>query len=573
MKILTQIAISKSSISTSQKLSESQTKNLRLAGYGFLIAALFIALVTRLIGVFQYITFDIGPDPDQIRDAFAVIKIWQGEFPTLGPKVTTIGGHHILPLYYYLFFPFTLLGADPRFQALPNAFFSFLSVPLLSYLVYLYLENSPTALRLCLSGLAGFWYSLLFSEIFISNFQWNPSSIPFFLMAFIVLHKINHDVLNRPATNVKSLSQRQILNWALYGGVLAILISLHSSSLFIMPIVFGLGAIGFMYKVFKRNQKHLMLLPLVASFSAFVMLTPYWIGESQRHFSNTKTILKTLLSGGAGESEVSLALSDKLYNLVFNYIKLFQQVYIWDASWFGLGLSIVFLGVVTCWGVFKVRGNQAIFFTWFSTFLIFIYAASSLIANTTVFYYKLLIIFVPILLTMATLSWLLFKPQWQYRFMSVALLVVVGLSCVQNLRLDGHWLMSKYGSQRLISTSDVVQLMQSLPEGSTLCEPKLGRKREEINQYRYIDTYVTRRQLQTKPICDAGDYVIHPKRIMLTQSNVLNNADYTAYEFAQYQPSKAVELWPKYQVRDNGAIARPVTLIKETSAALLYRLD
>ena len=99
---------------------------IQLTGYILILLAIIFALVTRLCAIFQYITFDIGPDPDQIRDAFAVMEIWKGNLPTLGPKVTTIGSHHILPLYYYLFFPFTMLGADPVFQALPNGLFSFL---------------------------------------------------------------------------------------------------------------------------------------------------------------------------------------------------------------------------------------------------------------------------------------------------------------------------------------------------------------------------------------------------------------------------------------------------------------
>ncbi|NES68800.1 MAG: hypothetical protein F6K24_28015 [Okeania sp. SIO2D1] len=61
--------------------------------------AITIGFVTRIFAVFQYVTFDISPDPDQIRDAFTVIKIWQGEMPKLGYS-STVGGYHILPIYY-----------------------------------------------------------------------------------------------------------------------------------------------------------------------------------------------------------------------------------------------------------------------------------------------------------------------------------------------------------------------------------------------------------------------------------------------------------------------------------------
>jgi hypothetical protein len=64
---------------------------LRAIGFLLLAGALIVGLVTRVGAVFQYVTFDIGPDPDQIRDAFAVIEIWQGKFPKLGPPAYGLG--------------------------------------------------------------------------------------------------------------------------------------------------------------------------------------------------------------------------------------------------------------------------------------------------------------------------------------------------------------------------------------------------------------------------------------------------------------------------------------------------
>jgi hypothetical protein len=532
------------------------------AGYGLLIAAIAIAFFTRIVAVFTYVTFDIGPDPDQIRDAMMVMKMWQGDFPKLGPPAS-LGTYHILPLYYYLFWPFTLLGADPRFQAFPNAFFSFLSVPLLSYLVYQFVAIENRSIRIFVSGLAGFWYSFLYGEIFISNFQWNPSSVPFFWMAFALLYKVNLDAKYRLSW--------QIASWAATGVVLAILVSLHASSLFIMPIMFGLCTAWYGYKTLNKQGIYAFVLPCIAELTCLVMLLPYWLGESQRSFRNTKSIIKALLGGGADNSDTLLTLSDKVYNLFFNTIKLFQQLYLYDSSWLALGVSVAFLGLVFYWGVFKFKGDKAIFFVCFSTLLVFAYAASSLPANTTIFYYKLLIIFVPIILAMAALAQLLTQGRKGGEIATV-LLIVIGISCTQNALLDSQFMLSKYGSNRLVNTADIAYLLKQIPEGATLCEPKLGRKREEINQYQYIDTYLNRRQLQTSPVCQAGNYVIHPKQVMLIQSNVLNQADYSDFEFAQYQPSKSVELWPMFKVAKTAAIARPATLVKETSAAGLYRL-
>lgn len=159
-----------------------------IAAYILVAFAIVFGFLSCIISVFSYTTFDIGPDPDQIRDAFVYMNMWHGKFPILGPAAS-IGGYQLPPLYYYLVFPFTILGADPVYQALANAVFSFLSILLLMYLVYQILENVERERRLLLAGLSGFWYSLIFAEIFIATFQWNPTPVPLFLIIFALLYK------------------------------------------------------------------------------------------------------------------------------------------------------------------------------------------------------------------------------------------------------------------------------------------------------------------------------------------------------------------------------------------------
>jgi hypothetical protein len=333
-----------------------------------------------------------------------------------------------------------------------------------------------------------------------------------------------------------------------------------------------LSAVWYGYKTLNKQRIYAFLLPCIAAFSCIVMLLPYWWGESHRSFSNTKSIIKALIGGGQDRSDIPLALSDKIYNLFFNTIKLFQQLYLYDSSWLALGGSIAFFALVFYWGILKFRSDSSIFFVSFSTLLVFAYAASSLPANTTVFYYKLLIIVIPILLAMAALANLLIQGKAKLAF-AIPLLIIIGISCSKNTLLDSQFMMSKYGPNRLANTNDMTQLLQQIPEGSTLCEPKLGRKREEINQYLYIDTYLTQRQLKTSPTCQAGNYVIHPKQAMLLHGNVLNQPDYTDFKLVQNQPSSSVELWPMFKVTPTAPIARPAALVKETPAALLYRLE
>ncbi|MBC1268976.1 hypothetical protein GNF07_18080, partial [Trichormus variabilis FSR] len=454
-----------------------------LIGYSLIFLAIAVGFITRIIAVFQYVSFDIGQDSDQVRDAFAVINMWKGEWPTLGPQVTTVGRHHILPLYYYLFFPFTILGADPVFQALPNALFSFLSIPLLIYLVYQLLENLQTQTRIFLSGLAGFWYSTLYGEIFISNFQWNPSSIPFFLLAFTLLYYWQMEE--------KFSFLVQTILWAGYGLVLAILISLHSSTLFIMPIVFTISCLIFIYKITKRKRYSLISLPIISILSAILALFPYWVGEFGRGFRNTKIILKTVIGAkSSSDNSALMSLGKRLSNIFINYYKLLQEAYLWNPSWIYLAISVVFLSLVTYLGITKFKGNKYIWLIWCSTWAIYLYAASNLDSEITVFHYKILILFAPIVLTITSLAYIDFSNRVK-RIFYICTGIIIFISCFTNLFYDYQFMLSKYGNNRVINTADITQIINQLPPRAVLCDPRVKNRRKVNNQYNYIDTNIT----------------------------------------------------------------------------------
>ncbi|MDJ0671018.1 MAG: hypothetical protein PX636_08515 [Microcystis sp. M53598_WE2] len=49
------------------------------------ILAIAFAFFTRIVSIFEYVTFDIGPDPDQISGGYFWMDMWKGNFPQLGP--------------------------------------------------------------------------------------------------------------------------------------------------------------------------------------------------------------------------------------------------------------------------------------------------------------------------------------------------------------------------------------------------------------------------------------------------------------------------------------------------------
>ncbi|BCL36926.1 hypothetical protein [Nostoc sp. MS1] len=535
-----------------------------LIGYSLIFLAILIGFITRIIGVFQYVSFDIGPAPDQIKDAFTVINMWKGELPTLGPQAA-VGGHHILPLYYYLFWPFTLLGADPVFQALPNGLFSFLSISLLMYLVYQLLENVEPQKKIFLTGLAGFWYSVLYGEIFINNYQWNPSSIPFFFIAFTLLYHFQMEA--------KFSFPVQAILWAGYGIVLAILMSLHSSTLFVMPIVFVISCAIFLYKVIKRKFYLLTILPVISVISGVIVLLPYWIGEFGRGFQNTKFIIKVIFQSKTGtNSSLFASLAKRLSNVFLNYFKLFQEPYLWNPSLLYFLISIIFLSVVTYFGITKFKGNQYIWGILCSTWGIYLYAASNLDSETTVFHYKILIIFAPIILTITSLAYLNFSKSKKRIFYIITGLIIF-ISCLNNLFYESQFLLSKYGSNRVMNTADMTQIISQLPSGAVVCDPRVKNRRKIHNQYNYIDTNITRKGIKLVNVCEAGNYVIHPKRSLIVDGTYVNDAAYEKPHFVKYSPSDLEKLWPIFKIVENGKIAKPAKVVAETYTATVYLLD
>jgi hypothetical protein len=508
-----------------------------VVAYSLMGLAIAIGILTRIISLFQYTTFDIGPAPDQIRDAFVYMGMMEGDFPTLG-QASSAGGYNLPPLYYYLVFPFVQLGANPALQVLPNGIFSFLAIPLFIVLVYELLENLPASKRLLLAGLAGFWYSLIFSEIFVSTFEWNPSPIPFFLFTFLLLYK-------RQLARWAPLPI-QAAQWILYGVVLAILVSLHSTTLFVMPIVFVGSIIVFLVK--NRKHPHQWVFPGLAIASSIIALTPYWIGEISRRGSNTKKIIALILN--RDESASSAGIFDRLSRIVFNYLELGQQTFFTKFPWF-YGIGTIILALILVLGISRFKGNRSLWISLLSVWLVYLYAASNY-DRDYVIHYKRLLFFAPILLAVSSLAYVDKKPKLVHRFITGLIAVSITLSCVSNLYFNYWYLDSKFGQHQAIAISDVISILNSLPTGSTLCDPKFVRWRTQHHVVQYLDTYITQQEMQLSEVCQPGNYLIYPK-----------------FQYAFLDNNR----WPQFNLVHAKPFDKAAKLVLETPAAQVYQIE
>ncbi len=474
-------------------------------------SALVIGFLTRIIACFQYITYDIGPAPDQIRDAFIYMNMWEGKLPTLGPG-SSIGGYSLPPLYYYLVFPFTILGANLEFQVLPNALFSFLSIILLTYFLYQILAKLGTSLEnnLVLSALGGLWYSTFYGEIFINNFQWNPGPIIFFSLLFLLLYEFQYSSQN---STYKSLNHK--IAWIVYGIVLAILVSLHSTTLFIMPVVFFVSLVMFIYK--KRNIKKDWLLPLFSIISSLIVLFPYWQGEIPSKFANTKKIINTVLNS-SGESG---GLIEKLFSSLTAYLQLGQQAYFVSYASINIIISLIFFSIITYFGIKKVRNGNILLIFSILIFTLFLLASSSFTGSNFHYHYKLLILIIPIIFTVITLAQTKIDQDKKQLVLTSLIILSIIYSLFTNLYFDSKFWDAKYGKNRIMSTNDIVEIFNQLPEGQTICGVNLRGSRKKINTFNYIDKYITQKNFNLVTKCNSGDFLISPKQIMIVPVNYL----------------------------------------------------
>jgi hypothetical protein len=517
--------------------------HLKRTGTFLLLVSLIFGLLVRVLVILHFTNFS----GDQINDAYRVMGIWEGSPPTLGPGPAAwsevSGEIYLPPLYYYLVFPFTALTPDLSSQGISNAVFTFLSIPLLSFTVYKLLENLDSRKRYFLAALAGFWYAFLFRNIVMStgdSLAGNPVSIPFFLLGFILLYTYQLEEKLSP--------KAEILSWVAYGLSVAILVSLHFSTLFVMPVIFIISIVAYIAKNPKKIKR--WLLPGLAIVSAVLALTPYWIGEIGRNWINTKNIVSLVVDASSKEG-YSVTFFQRLSAIARSYIDLGQEVYFVGFSWKSAAISIAFLLIVLVIGLVTFKGNKIMFGLLLGTWAVFLYAYSSTNMEGTYnpVFYKLLIYLAPIFLAICSLGYLDISKKLDKLFIGFILFSIT-ISILINLKYHSNYFSSRYGMPRIANTSDLAQVLNQIPEKSTICHPA-GRYRN-IRSPEYTDRYITQRGLQFVPECQSGHYFLYVKYESLGN-------------FTRGQTEPFAEAFDEFD--------KEYTLFKELPLYYIYRLD
>lgn len=426
--------------------------------------AVLIGGFTRIYSVFNYNQFR----DDQSRDAFVYAQMAEGHWPTLGPG-SSVGGYWLSPIYYYLNFIFSFGSLDPAWQAFPNSLFEFLVIPLLVYFILLLLNGFKSGRSWFLAGFAGLWWSVFFNDIIFSSMEWNPSSIPFFLLLFVIFaHKSIQETINSKnlITDIKSSPNSPLIRgsgglkhtlwWCLTGSMVAILTGLHSTTLFTMPVVLGIISI---FTIWKAGLKAYPV--LFSWFTILIAHSSYIYGEIGRQWQNTTSLVQLVLK----PSSVTHTIFERFDRVIFNYFDLADFAYF--DKLISYNTARLFMASVLILAILKFKGNRLLWFIIWSVWLVYSYTVSNF-WGFIYMYYKNPIWFAPIIFTVVFLNYADFK---KIREIVVAILIAfLSLYSIYFNSINSYNLLSaRFGNERTVITYDMIVGLQALPDKSTLC--------------------------------------------------------------------------------------------------------
>lgn len=237
----------------------------------FLILILLMAAFLRLWGIWQLGFFTY----DQARDALYIKRIIVDHKWRLIGTQTSIPGLYTGPAYYYLMAPFLwIFRLNPIGIDVATALFGILTVGLLYWLVKIFGRNSHLALLVALI------YAVQPQVVNQSRFAWNPNTMPFFTLLFIL--------------GLYLVSKKKTLGWLMAFFALAISLQLHYSAICFLPVLL-------IFLIFSRKEVKFDRWFLAGLLLFFFLMSPLIFFDLRHHFTNTRAILLYLKRGAPGE--------------------------------------------------------------------------------------------------------------------------------------------------------------------------------------------------------------------------------------------------------------------------------
>jgi len=250
-----------------------------------LIGIILVGIFLRTYNFHDWLDFRL----DQVRDATLVGEVVEGKapWPDFGPTMRKSGTakdalFRIGPAYYYMqIFSAKIFGNEPAKMAYPDLFFSILSIPLFYVFLNKYFQRKNAMVLTTI-------YSFSYFSVLYSRFAWNPNSIPFFVILFLLAL---YEFLSGEGKTHRG--------WiAAAGMALGIGIQLHAILFVLLPVVAFLTFV-FLMKKNRQTWKKWAVVFLIA----LALNLGQFVSEIKSGFANTKILLNTPVNSASdGES-------------------------------------------------------------------------------------------------------------------------------------------------------------------------------------------------------------------------------------------------------------------------------
>lgn len=273
---------------------------------------------------------------DQVRDAMMVSRSYNGgpgELPLLGPRA---GGTllRLGPEFYYLQYLSTLVfqSTDMPVFAYPNLLFSILTILVFYLLLKKYFERDWAML---LTGI----FSLSYLAIEYSRFAWNPNSVPFFFMLFILA-----------VLEIFSSRQKHVMRWIIAAAIaFSIVTQLH------FTVFLGLPVITILFFIINRKSlKQIFTLKRAAIFLFIVFLfyVPVILSDILTHGNNIHEFFSSVSTKSSDHPLVKNIVKDYYYFGKY-FVRIFTGYFGSMEIWRYLGEIFVALGLVLNFRLWK----------------------------------------------------------------------------------------------------------------------------------------------------------------------------------------------------------------------------
>jgi hypothetical protein len=501
-------------------------------GYFVLGIAIFIGLITRFSPLFYYSEFK----SDQGRDAFVLMQMKEdGYIPLEGPN-SSFEGYSLPPFYYYITFPTTFLGEHPALQIIPNALFSFFSIPLLFYFLKYYCKFPYLKYTTLISAFLALVWSFQIKDIVLGNVYWNPGPVTFFTLLYLVLMGSLEFRLKKGLGYVYTS--------ILLGIVIAFACGLHSITMVIFPSV---TAMCFYYLFLSsRFDRKRLYAYLIVLFSALLCLIPYFFAENNifasiyHRYMGGDELIKVMVKSIIVLGIIFILVNLCCWRFIIEIIsrEFTKNLVVIALLMLSIGFIIfnfddyIFSIRVLLGNVYLPFGNEMI-----DMFIKYLFAPTVLLGFTAFLfrldfvnniylliflilaflsqffvyrfqiYYLTIIYLIPVVIFYGLID----KINSQvYRKICLLVLIIFGfISMIVNGYYSYNYVyILKYKHNGLITVNDINQAFQKIPERSCI---KFDDEKVYNQAYQYIAMYMTKKDFSFSAECPDNGYVLSPK--------------------------------------------------------------